>query len=222
MKLTDDDVWWLKTHFPQMIYEPEKHQIRGDLSFGARYDGPTSKVMITLADADPEYDINGSDQFLYDAFEIEVSLDTESRCPGGWPRVRETGGRHTAIAKKLGIEEIDLHFYATGVCCLGIRTSFQRHLTIKRFLYELVIPFFYRVSYSERYGIGAARNNLWGEYSHGQQGRVEHEAEMLSIAKQSLGRNNPCACNSGLKYKHCHLDEVQENVRIRAQSLRTK
>ena len=30
------------------------------------------------------------------------------------------------------------------------------------------------------------------------------EDNLRSIAKNKIGRNEPCPCNSGKKYKHCH------------------
>ena len=30
------------------------------------------------------------------------------------------------------------------------------------------------------------------------------EDNLKSIAKNKIGRNEPCPCNSGKKYKHCH------------------
>ena len=37
---------------------------------------------------------------------------------------------------------------------------------------------------------------------------------MLQIGDLRLGRNDQCACGSGLKYKHCCLDEVEKTVAL--------
>ena len=74
---------------------------------------------------------------------------------------------------------------------------------------ELVIPFFYRLSYVDLHGLKKARRNLWGEYSHGDAGYEEYERELFNIAIQMPGINTPCPCGSGKKYKRCHLDEVE-------------
>ena len=50
---------------------------------------------------------------------------------------------------------------------------------------ELVIPFFYQLSYTEKFGIDASRKDLWGEYSHGEKGRWEHLIEISNFAKQN-------------------------------------
>jgi hypothetical protein len=82
-------------------------------------------------------------------------------------------------------------------------------LSLERFLYFIVIPFFYRLAYVDAHGIQAARQELWEEYAHGSAGRREHRMRMLEIRDKRLGRNDRCACDSGMKYKHCCMDEVQ-------------
>ena len=208
MKLTDSDIEWLESFFPSLLYEPEAQKIAGELSFCACYDKITNKIKIELSG--PDDVIRKSDSFLCDVFEIEILLDSESVGSNGWPKVHEVGGRRKFIAKKCGVRVIDLHFFFdSDICCLGIRYSCERNLTIECFLYNLVIPFFYRLSYTDRFGIEASREDLWGEYSHGDEGFKEHKKEMLRLARRSLGRNKPCPCGSGVKYKKCCLDEVQ-------------
>lgn len=212
MNLTDHDIDLLKSSFPGLSYEPEAHKIIGELSFCACYDETTGKVRIEFRQ--PDDSIRNSDSFLCDVFEIEILLDTESLGPNGWPRVREVGGRYKAIAEKCGVQIIDLHFYSdTGACCLGIRHPRESNLTLKRFLFNLVLPFFYRLSYTDKFGIEAARKNLWGEYSHGIKGVMEYEMEMLNYTRGNSGRNKPCPCGSGVKYKKCCLNEAQAVVR---------
>jgi hypothetical protein len=128
----------------------------------------------------------------------------------GWPKVYEVGGRHRRIAKKWNTEIIDLHFYPVDArCCLGLKLGDNRQLSIKGFLENLVIPFFYRLSYTEKFGLAASQNDLWGEYSHGNKGLREYLAEISDYAKQNPCRNDLCPCGSGMKYKKCHLSEVE-------------
>ena len=70
--------------------------------------------------------------------------------------------RRLEIAERIGVEVIDLHFYSNGSCCLGLLYHPEPHLTIDRFMTEVVSPFFYRLSYASKYGIKAARSDLWG------------------------------------------------------------
>ena len=97
---------------------------------------------------------------------------------------------------------------------LSLKDGGNRNFRIQDFFPELVIPFFYYLSYTDRYGIDASRKDLWGEYSHGDRGRLEYEAEILNIAKDNLSRNDFCTCGSGKKYKKCHMDEVEAVKRI--------
>ena len=82
----------------------------------------------------------------------------------------EVGGRRAWIADRESIEIIDLHFCPDGACCLGLHLLADRRTTLKEFMDELVVPFFYRLSYADAHGLGAARQYLWAEYSHGGQG----------------------------------------------------
>ena len=219
MRLSAEEIDWLRYWFPSLFYEPEAQEIAGELSFCACYEKTTGTVMIESLERDEA--IRNSDSLLCDAFEIEILLDAESEGSNGWPKVYEVGGRCNSIAEKCKVGLIDLHFYPDGACCLGIRHSQERNLTIKRFIYEHIIPFFYRLSYTDRFGVEATRNELWGEYSHGDEGLLEYEKEMLYLARLNVGRNAPCPCGSGIKYKKCCLDEVQSverDVWLRRQS----
>ena len=207
LKLAARDVEWLASVFPSLWYERETQKIVGELSLCACYEEATGRVTIEYFEVDQR--IRQSRRFLCDAFEIEIRLDSKSVEANGWPRVYEVGGRHKEIAKRCGVATTDLHINLDGSCCLGIREAPDRNLTIQRFMYALVIPFFYRLSYTERWGIQAARRDLWGEYSHGEEGGVEYLSEMWELAQSDPGRNGPCPCGSGIKYKKCCLDEVQ-------------
>lgn len=207
MRLADTDIDWLRSFFPSLVYDTKAQEITGELSFCACYDKTTKEVRIELLDRDD--DIRNSRGVLCDVFEIEISLGPEAVGSNGWPRVREVGGRYRAIAQKCNVEVIDLHFFPDGACCLGIQYSQDPNLTLQSFLNLRVIPFFYRLSYTERFGIDASRKDLWGEYSHGDEGFREHEREMLVFARRDPGRNASCPCGSGMKYKKCCLDEVQ-------------
>ena len=124
------------------------------------------------------------------------------------PPCTKVGDRHARIAAREQVDAIDLHFYPDGVCCLGLQPLADRRMTLKEFLDEMVVPFFYRLSYTEVHGLEAARRHLWGEYSHGDSGLREYLSDLANITRRGLGRNDPCACGSGRKYKRCHLGEV--------------
>ena len=201
MKITESDIEWLKLHFPNLQYDSEFQKIVGELDFCARYDLESDRLIVHDNAADSRLSI-------CDVFEIEVWLSTLDM--NGWPTVYEVGGRHLAIAKKWNVKIIDLHFYpADAMCCLGLKLGNNRHLSIKVFLESLVVPFFYRLSYIEKHGLTASQNDLWGEYSHGNKGLREYRAEISHYAKQHPSRNDLCPCGSGMKYKKCHLSQVE-------------
>lgn len=201
MKITEREMNWLESRFPNLQYEADSQKIIGELDFCAVYDKESGKVIVGDSARDFE-------RFICDVFEIEIRLGTLDT--NGWPRIYEVGGRHRQIAKKRHVEIIDLHFYADdGMCCLGLKFQDNKSLSIRDFLENLVIPFFYRLSYTEKFGIAASRNDLWGEYSHGEEGEWEHRTEISNFAKLNLGRNSLCPCGSGKKYKKCHLGEVE-------------
>ena len=173
----------------------------GELDFRAVYDQVSGKV--TIAGLAEETDF-----LIQDVFEIEIYVDDLDM--NGWPKVFEVGGKYRRIAEKCEVPIIDLHIYPHNhACCLGLKYRDNQRLCIEDFLDELVIPFFYRLSYTDKFGIDRARRDLWGEYSHGDKGQIEHFLEIVDIARHNPGRNDPCPCGSGKKYKKCHLGEVE-------------
>ena len=177
--------------------------------------------MLEILDFDDK--IRSAESFIYDVFEIEIDLNSDSINDNGWPKVYETGGRHKKIAEEHNIDIEDLHIFThdDGQCCLGIRYSYDRQVNLMRFVSERVVPFFYRLSYVDIYGIDSARRDLWKEYSHGNKGKQEHETDMLNIARVKPGRNELCPCGSGKKYKKCCLDEVETVESIRRRRMRS-
>lgn len=205
MKLRPEDHKWLIRNYPDLLHDAEANVLVGEIGFCAAYDASIGKLRIG-DDADRE-----SPLYLCDYFSVRIELDNID--PRGWPNVFESGGRRLEIAERIGVDVIDLHFYGDDSCCLGLLYYPEQHLTIDRFMIELVAPFFYRLSYAGKHGIEAARSDLWGEYSHGGMGVLEHRTELGWIASQRPGRNSACPCGSGIKYKRCHLDEVEAFMR---------
>ena len=208
IRLGKTDTKWLKTYFPNLRYDAGAQRIVGELDFCAAYDKSSDRLKFGC-----DSGFNKSRAHLCAVFEVEIRLDCDSTGENGWPAVYEVGGRFAKIAEKNNVEPIDLHFFEDGACCLGIGYAPEKKLTMSRLFYGLIIPFFYRLSFTERYGLTAARNELWGEYSHGNAGHQEHLKEMRAIAQENPGRNDPCPCGSGIKFKNCCQDEVNAVVR---------
>ena len=202
MKPTTADLEWLSRCFPGLLYDANANEIAGEIAFCAAYDGGTDQVRIGNDEAHQRLA-----SFLCDSYSLRIDLNSIDR--NGWPRAYEVGGRHHAISTKHNVDVIDLHFYPDGSCCLGIRFSPERFLTVERFTDELVIPFLYRLSYVDRNGLIAAKRDLWGEYPHGNDGVRQFISEMLDMASRGPGRNELCPCGSGRKFKRCHLDDVE-------------
>lgn len=213
MKITNSDVKWLESRFPNLQYEEDFQRIVGELDFCAAYDNESRKVIV--GDGTKQ-----ANHLICEVFEIEICLGILDG--NGWPKVYEVGGRRCQIAKKCNSPIIDLHFYSDdNACCLGLKFLDNRSLSIRSFLDELVIPFFYRLSYAEEFGIAASQNDLWGEYSHGEEGLREYITEISNFANQNPSRNDPCPCGSGKKFKKCHIDDVEALKRIQKETMRT-
>ena len=202
MKPTTADLEWLTRCFPGLLYDANANEMAGEIAFCAAYDNGTDQVRIGNDEAHRRLA-----SFLCDSYSLRIDLNSIDR--NGWPRVYEVGGRHQTISTKHNVEAIDLHFYPDGSCCLGIRFSPERFLTVERFIDELVIPFLYRLSYVDKNGLLAAKKDLWGEYDHGDDGNRQYMKEMLDMASRDPGRNELCPCGSGRKFKRCHLDDVE-------------
>ena len=202
VNLRDTDLEWLASNLPELTFRSEAREIVGVLRFCAAYDRDAGQLR--LGDSTESRAFR---TFLCDAFKVRIDLDRVA--DNGWPEVRETGGRCFDIAEQNQCEMIDLHLFTNGACCLGLKWASEKNLTLERFICDLVIPFFYRLSYADRYGLTAAKVDLWGEYSHGIAGIQEYREEILRIAGANPSRNRACPCGSGSKYKRCHLDEVE-------------
>ena len=193
MKITDKDIEWLELYFPNLQYKADSQKIVGELEFCAAYDNESRKLIIND-------ELRKVNYLICEVFEIEICLGLLDG--NGWPKVYEVGGRYRQISKKCNVKTIDLHFNSDDdACCLGLKFRDSRRLNIKSFLEELVIPFFYQLSYTEKFGIAASQSDLWDEHSHGEKGQLEYITEISNFATQNPSRNAPCPCGSGKKFK---------------------
>ena len=201
LSLSQAELEWLASEFPDLRCDSEAALIEGELELRAAYDGEAGKLLIGSDDATVSME-----SYLCDSFSIKIELDSLDQ--NGWPKVYEVGGKHERIAERERIDSFELHLYPDSSCCLGLQLLADRRTTLREFMDEMVVSFFYRLAYADRYGIQAARQRLWDEYGHGELGFQQYLSVLADIAKQGLSRNDPCACGSGRKYKRCHLGEV--------------
>ena len=205
MKLTTTAVQDMLEAYPNFVYSAENEFLEGELDFGACYDQVKDKLSIKNGAKDDC--IRTDKNYIQDVYVLRVDL---CRTVNGWPRVCEIGGRLWKIRVKLAVHESDLHLYPDGAFCLGLKLAPERRLSLVEFARYRVTPFLYRLSYVEKLGLEAARRDLWAEYSHGQKGKLEHRRRLKEIARSGAGRNDPCPCGAGRKFKKCCWDEVRE------------
>lgn len=194
MKVTDEEITAIQNHFPDLYLNKERSKIIGELSFSAHYDGKQLHL-------NPPKQNEG--KVFHGYYEIEVCLN---RLNGyGLPFVFETGGKIIKFSKKNNIHPYDLHLNGDGSCCLGIFTREESAtMTVNRYILEIIFSFFAGQAFVSTYKVKPP----WGEYTHGIRGEAEKNIEILRNMKNT-GRNDPCPCGSGLKYKKCCIDRYQ-------------
>lgn len=204
---TGADIDWLGVAYPSLRYVAGRQHVVGELDLRACYDAAVGKLRMEGRGSDQR--IRSAPNYIRDVFEIEMRLGSGSVGPEGWPRVYEVGGRIRSIAEKWDVPKVDLHVYDDESFCLGLTYSPSRRPSLRWLIENLVVPFLYRLAYVDRFGLEAARRDLWGEYSHGLAGHDEYRKEISTYARRAVGRNDPCLCGSGKKAKKCCLDEIQ-------------
>ena len=209
--ISEEDIQRITLEQPGLSYDTRGHRIIGTLEFSGEYD-KKSRWLTPLHEPTDQ----GNGKAIHDSFEIEIRLEFQPSAFNPWPPVIETGSRIQRIMEKHQIADIaDLHCYpdlSENRCCLGIQAATGSKIEIAKFVRELVVPFFYRMAYVDRHGLQAARMDLWGEYPHSSiEAHRQYLAELQNMRK--TGRNQPCPCGSGAKYKRCHLAEVEQGTR---------
>ena len=209
--ISEEDIQRITLEQPGLSYDTRGHRIIGTLEFSAEYDKKSGWLTPLQEPTD-----QGNGKAIHDSFEIELRLEFQPSAFNPWPPVIETGSRIQRIMEKHQIADIaDLHCYpdlSENRCCLGIQAATGSKIEIAKFVRELVVPFFYRMAYVDRHGLQAARMDLWGEYPHSSiEAHRQYLAELQNMRK--IGRNQPCPCGSGAKYKRCHLAEVEQGTR---------
>ena len=202
LNLSEEEISEIKTIFPKLECDISSGLIYGEIDFEGFYE-KNARSSITF-----EIGSNGGlnhrrllKNFIEDSYHIEINL-FEINPFDHLPFVKETGGRVEKISRNIQCSKIDLHIFKDNTLCLGLDNSLDHKIGIIEFIQELIIPFLYRLSYADKFGLKATKDNLWGEYSHGPAGISEYNSEV----SRKNGRNKPCPCGSELKYKHCHID----------------
>lgn len=199
------DIAWLRSNYPNLYFDVSNQVVVGELNFRAEFDRDSGTMKIGSA-----VSLRPQTIYIYDVFEIEVKVGPGYINPvSGWPKVYEVGGRLSEIEKNTQAPLKELHFFPDRSCCLGIRFTRDKNLTIGRFLQKLVVPFFFRLSYVNKHGLAAAQRDLWGEYSHTRQGYAEHFLELSRYAQTPHNKHGACPCGSNELYSECCLNDVK-------------
>lgn len=195
IQLSEDDVEALRQAHPELEYYAGNNRIAGTISVFARF----NKRAGLHIEKRPITETRKGD--INDKFGIAILLDYTPTRGNPCPTVIESGNRIQRIMANRRITDIrDMHIYPgseLNVCCLGIDLIAHPPTNIVDFINTRVIPFFYRVAYVDKYGLHAARNDLWPEYSH-DRGPQEYLRDILKTP-----RNQACPCGSGRKFKRC-------------------
>jgi hypothetical protein len=141
---------------------------------------------------------------------LEVLVQLARNHPFGEPRAYDTSGRFPRVP--------DRHLMPDGRCCLWLPPESQWDPNdperLPKYLDQVALFF-------ERQLICDVTGEWPGpERGHGTAGYMEFVGEILNgddtlvqaiapvLGGQNIGRNTPCPCGSGVKYKRCHLEIV--------------
>lgn len=160
-----------------------------------------------------EIDIFDNNNNYWDSFEIKIKLP--KGYPYSFPKVFIVGNRIP--------HEDDRHINEDASCCVAVLQEetlrASRGITIIQFINEYVIPFFANQLYFEKH-------HKWanGDYLHSIEGIIQFYKEQTHLGSaeeiilflkklptiKQLSRNDRCFCNSELKYKNCHLLQLNK------------
>ena len=150
---------------------------------------------------------------------LAVRVEFPHDYPKREPRAYDNGARFPHVP--------DRHFYPDGRCCLWLppesRWNGDDPDRLRTFLDEVSI-FLDRQLVCDATGVwpGAARSHsIWGYVEFARELLAGHDADDDTVVATfapffagfvAPGRNEPCPCGQGRKYKKCHLPAVESVV----------
>lgn len=158
-------------------------------------------------------DINGLGSYL-------IEIRHKEGYPKRYPSLFEVGGEIPNVP--------DYHRYSDNSCCLTVDADeilkCINGITVLDFIGDVAIPYFANQLYKKEMGV------FLNEYPHGIDGIKKYYYNMLKttnnknivniynyafgVRKIDVQRNQLCFCNSGIKYKNCHLKIIEVLKRI--------
>lgn len=161
---------------------------------------------------DGHFDVVDSDGHVWDTYGIRILLP--ENFPYDLPVLIETSGKIERSAD----------WHNVGFCCVATYAVMFRELGtpisllkwLDRFVHDFLANHVIRLCDNEY---------PKGEYEHGTQGIIDGYKEIFSLGSDEdvllrlrqlcrlskIGRNDPCFCNSGKKYKKCFLQYRDEH-----------
>ena len=148
---------------------------------------------------------------------FSVEIHPTEKFPYRFPRIFEVGGDIPCSD--------DWHKYNDNSCCITVEQDeiLKCHygITLLNFIEKEAIPYFANQLYRIKTG------RYLNEYPHGKAGVRLFYSELFrssnpkswyfcierAFGNSQTGRNDKCYCNSGIKYKKCHL-LVEEKLQI--------
>lgn len=155
--LTEEDVEWLKSFYPQLVVNTDRTEVQGELFFAGAYNKENNQFLVLRKDT--ENTIGGF--VLEGSYKLKIT-QREANSP--------VGSKLPALIFESGQVDLvrDRHFNGadTSACVCGPIEE-EKYLTrgykFRTFFDEFVVPFLYEQKYYDL-------NNKtwpWGEYGHG-------------------------------------------------------
>lgn len=156
--------------------------------------------------------IDPKDEFIWETYKVRILVHND------YPEVLPK----TYLVSKNIPFDYNRHIGSHGSCCIAPNAEeyiiLGRKYNLLEYIKKLVIPFFASQKLYDLEGEWPS-----GEYSHFTIGLIEYYKERLELdsienidrALQVLsntikiGRNDLCFCESGKKYKKCHLSKIE-------------
>lgn len=174
----------------------------------------------TVDDATGRASLDGTITLVAEGCGVPTTLAVRVELPRAYPEIEprayDAGGAFPHVP--------DRHFYPDGQCCVWLppesRWDGDDPNGLHAFLDEVAV-FFDRQLVCDATGVwpGAARGHgFWGYVELVQDLLAGDDALVAALAPVfagavAPGRNDPCPCRQGRKYKKCHLSVVESIVR---------
>lgn len=191
---TESKAWLIKNQ-PELHYDEKQGKISGTILFTASWDGESFAI-------NTMYNRSASEVVISDKYKITIELKYKTRwaplhgktaaIPNRQPPAYTDRKRiENLIAKSMITQPCtglaDLHIHPSWELCTGFHPTHvtRRNFSIKEYIEETLIPWLYRTSYAEKYGLEKADKDLWPAYGH-REGPTQYIAEMQKAYEDKM------------------------------------